>query len=165
VVRKKFSAAIQLGIAAILAFIFVAMVHGSGSIPAPRPASPVSVEDQKREAMAERFVHQALQTWQQRLDLNDWKIQVHLVRPTALEPQTLGNVHWDLDSKQADISVLSAYDYTLPTPAMLDDMEFTVVHELVHLHLASLPRSSASRSTEEHAVNELAGALLRLAKH
>jgi hypothetical protein len=47
---------------------------------------------------------------------------------------------------------------------MLDDMEFTVVHELVHLQLSSLPRSEASRSAEEHAVNEIAGALLKLAK-
>jgi hypothetical protein len=48
---------------------------------------------------------------------------------------------------------------------MLDDMEFTVVHEMVHLQLASLPRSEASRRVEEHAVNELAAALLKLAKH
>ena len=47
---------------------------------------------------------------------------------------------------------------------MLDDIEFTIVHEMVHLHLASLPRSEASRRIEEHAVNELAKALLKLAK-
>ena len=41
-------------------------------------------------------------------------------------------------------------------------MEFTIVHELVHLELASLPRSEASRSNEEHAVNLSAEALLRL---
>jgi len=34
----------------------------------------------------------------------------------------------------------------------------------VHLQLASLPRSEASRRSEEHAVNELAAALLKLAK-
>jgi hypothetical protein len=45
---------------------------------------------------------------------------------------------------------------------MLDDMELTIVHELVHLQLASLPRSEASRSTEEHAVNGIADALLDL---
>jgi hypothetical protein len=45
---------------------------------------------------------------------------------------------------------------------MLDHMELTVVHELVHLELASLPRSQESRSTEEHAVNGIADALLAL---
>jgi hypothetical protein len=48
---------------------------------------------------------------------------------------------------------------------MLDDMEFTIVHEMVHLELASLPRSEASRRVEEHAVNEIATALLKLAAH
>ena len=67
--------------------------------------------------------------------------------------------------KIAKISVLSTYDYKLPYRDMLDDMEFTVVHEMVHLQLASLPRSDASRRVEEHAVNELAAALLKLAKH
>jgi hypothetical protein len=99
------------------------------------------------------------------MNLTDWNIDVHLVRASALEPQTLGNIHWDSNVKKASIEVLSSYDYPLPTPAMLDDMEFTVVHELVHLDLASLPRSKASRRNEEHAVNQLADALLKLAKH
>jgi len=60
--------------------------------------------------------------------------------------------------------VLSPEDYKLPYKAMLDDMEFTIVHELVHLELASLPRSEASRRVEEHAVNEIADALLNLAR-
>ncbi len=38
------------------------------------------------------------------------------------------------------------------------------VHELVHLELASLPRSEASRSSEERAVNQITGALLGLAQ-
>jgi hypothetical protein len=64
----------------------------------------------------------------------------------------------------ATIAVMSTYDYKLSFGDMLDDMEFTVVHELVHLQLSSLPRSEASRTAEEHAVNEIAGALLKLAK-
>lgn len=103
--------------------------------------------------------------WQERLNLKDWDIKFQLVRADKLEPKTLGNINWDADVKGAKISVLSTYDYQLPYHEMLDDMEFTVVHELVHLHLASLPRSEASRRVEEHAVNELAAALLRLAKH
>lgn len=98
------------------------------------------------------------------MNLTDWNIQVDLVRAKDLEPHTLGNIHWDTDKKQATIAVLSSYDYKLPFPSMLEDMEFTVVHELVHLQLASLPRSEASRRIEEHAVNELARALIQLAR-
>jgi hypothetical protein len=166
-VSKKLVAATPL--AALLPLLLVSLVHGSGSVtPSPsQPVSPVppSRAEREREAVAERFVGKCLHTWQQRLDLKDWKVKVDLVRPTALEPKTLGNIHWDVKTKEARISVLSAYDYKLPTRAMLDDMEFTVVHELVHLQLASLPHTDASRMPEEHAVNELSHALLQLAKH
>ncbi len=127
-------------------------------------ANPESTA-RERETAAEKFVAQKVQLWQERLNLKDWNISFELVRPDKLEPKTLGNIKWDGDVKTAKIQVLSAYDYQLPYHEMLDDMEFTVVHEMVHLHLASLPRSDASRRVEEHAVNELAAALLRLAKH
>ncbi len=73
----------------------------------------------------------------------------------------MGNIHWDKDKKTGVIRVLDASDYRMPYQAALNDMEFTVVHELIHLELASLPRSEASRSDEEHAINHLAGALLQ----
>jgi hypothetical protein len=119
----------------------------------------------EREATAASFVTRKLQIWQDRMNLKDWNIRVRLVRADQLEPQTLGNIHWDTDTRTASIGVLSPADYKLPEQAMLDDMEFTIVHELVHLELASLPRSEASRRVEEHAVNEIAAALLKLAGH
>lgn len=117
-----------------------------------------------RDGAVSKFVAQKLQVWQERMNLKDWKITVHLVPADQLEPKTLGNVHWDTDVKTASISVLSPEDYKMPYDAMLNDMEFTIVHELVHLELASLPRSEASRRVEEHAVNEISSALLRLAR-
>jgi len=119
----------------------------------------------EREALAAKFVTQKIQIWQERMNLQDWNIQFDLLRSSQLEPKTLGNIHWDTDVKSARIAVLSPIDYTLPYKEMLDDMEFTVVHEMVHLQLASLPRSDASRRVEEHAVNEIAKALLKLARH
>jgi hypothetical protein len=119
---------------------------------------------QEREAVVAKFVAEKLQTWQDRMNLKNWDIRVKLARAAQLEPKTLGNIHWDTDLKTATISVLSPEDYKLPYQAMLEDMEFTIVHELVHLELASLPRSEASRRVEEHAVNEIAVALLKLAR-
>src|SRR5690242_13838174 len=80
-----------------------------------------------REATAQKFVEGKLRVWQERMGLQDWKIQVHLVRSDQLEPRTLGNVHWDTDLKEATIGVLSTYDYPLPFQPMLADMEVTVV--------------------------------------
>jgi hypothetical protein len=118
---------------------------------------------QERELQAQRFVAAKLQLWQQRMNLTPWSIRADLVRTSALKPKTLGGIRWDSSTMTANIDVMSTYDYKLPFEAMLDDMEFTVVHELVHLQLSSLPRSEASRTAEEHAVNEIASALLKLA--
>jgi len=67
-----------------------------------------------------------------------------------------------MSQRRALIWVLDPSDYRLPFREILDDMELTIVHELVHVKVASLPRSEASRSSEEHAVNGIAEALLGL---
>jgi hypothetical protein len=108
------------------------------------------------------FLERKLALWQQRLKLQDWKISIVMSRAKDLKPNTLGNVHWDAPQRKAVIRVLDAADYRLACPAMRNDMELTVVHELVHRELSSLPRSEASRSAEEHAVNRIAEALLQL---
>jgi hypothetical protein len=112
--------------------------------------------------IAESYVHARLAIWQQRLALDDWKISIVMSRRSDLKPKTLGNIRWDADKKSATIRVLGAAEYKKTCGEMLDDMEFTVVHELIHLELSSLPRSEESRRVEEHAVNRLADALLKL---
>ncbi len=107
-------------------------------------------------------VTERLAYWQHRLKLDDWRISVAQARQSQLKPRTLGAISWDKGKKTAQIWVLDPADYQLPYREMLDDMELTIVHELVHLELASLPRSQASRSSEEHAVNGIADALLEL---
>ncbi len=108
------------------------------------------------------FLDGRLAVWQHRLHLQDWKISIIMSHPSELKPRTLGNIHWDSDKKAAVIRVLHPADYKMAYKPMLDDMEFTVVHELIHLELSSLPRSEASRSAEEYAVNQIAEALLKL---
>jgi hypothetical protein len=115
-----------------------------------------------RAVTAESYVNERLGIWKQRLDLADWKISVTMSRRCDLKPGTLGSIHWDKNKKSAAIQVLDVSEYHLPVRDMLDDMEFTVVHELIHIELSSLPRSEASRSDEEHAVNGLARALILL---
>jgi hypothetical protein len=91
--------------------------------------------------------------WKERLNLGQWSVSVVMLDPSDLRPGTLGNIHWDPEKKTAVIRVL---DRSMP------DMEDTLVHELVHLELSSLPKTDASRSDEEFAVNRLAQALLDL---
>lgn len=112
--------------------------------------------------MAQSFLGERLWLWQKRLNLTAWNIRLKLSRSSELRPKTLGNIHWDADTHTAEIHVLAPEDYKLSGSAMLADMEFTVVHEMVHLQLSSLPRSEASRGAEEHAVNQITQALLNL---
>lgn len=120
----------------------------------------------ERTTQAQSFAAERLSFWQGRLNLQDWRISVDVVRAGELKPHTLGNVHWDRDKKTAIIRVLDPADYHLPAPDVLPDIEFTVVHELLHLELAPvlapLQRNDADRREEEHAVNQIASALLRL---
>jgi hypothetical protein len=122
----------------------------------------VNADARRCDAQADGFLNGRLVFWQQRLNLTDWKISVAMSRASDLKPKTLGNIHWDADKKTAVIRVLDASGYRTSCRDALPDMEMTVVHELVHLELSSLPRSPASRHEEELAVNRIADALVRL---
>lgn len=120
----------------------------------------------ERSLMAEHFASERLWVWQKRLTLQGWDISVVVSRASELKPHTLGNIRWDLDKKTAVIRVLDPADYRLPFASMLRDIEFTVVHELIHLEMApilsDLQRTEANRMEEEHAVNHMADSLLKL---
>jgi hypothetical protein len=148
-----------------LFLLMVASVLGCVATAAAQPAAN-EISPRERTALAESYVTERLWVWQKRLNLQDWRISVIMSRATELKPRTLGNIHWDLEKKSAVIRVLDPADYKLPQREMLQDMEFTVVHELIHLGLApvlaDLQRSDANRRDEEHTVNSMAEALLRL---
>jgi hypothetical protein len=143
----------------IALFAFVFLLPRAGFL---RAEQVVPSSGQERAEFAFSYVNERLAVWQQRLNLQDWKISIVMARQGELKPKTLGNIHWESDKKTAVIRVLDASDYKMPFREMLDDMEFTVVHELIHLELSSLPRSDASRREEEHAVNQITDALLKL---
>ena len=111
---------------------------------------------------AQQYVAEKLGLWQQRLKLSDWRVTWTMAHRSDLKPNTVGQIHWDKPSKSAAILVLDPSDYRMPFNAMLDDMELTIIHELVHLKLTSLPHSEASRGSEEEAVNGLSEALFAL---
>jgi hypothetical protein len=127
----------------------------------PYPAEPAAEE---RAPVAQRFATDRLSYWQQKLNLQDWHIAVLLSPADQLRHDTVGNVHWDLDQKTATIRILDPADYHQPWQPMLLDMEFTIVHELIHLQLAPVlagfPRNDTSRRDEEFAVNHMTEALL-----
>ena len=119
---------------------------------------------EKAPVVTEAQVQRWLQSWQKRLALEDWGISVHVVRSRELKPETIGNLRWNSATKTATIRVMDPRDYELPTSEIPADMEYTVVHELVHLQLAMLPKPPGSKEAEELAVNRIGAALFALEK-
>jgi hypothetical protein len=112
---------------------------------------------------AQRYLNERLSLWQKRLKLEDWSVTVVTSQRDGLRTGTLGNIHWDPEKKTAVIRVLDPSDYQAPSEAILRDMEFTVVHELIHLEFCASTRADqSSRADEETAVNHIAEALLQL---
>jgi hypothetical protein len=112
---------------------------------------------------AQRYLNERLSLWQKRLKLEDWSVTVITSQRDGLRAGTLGNIRWDPEKKTAVIRVLDPSDYQTPPDAVLRDMEFTVVHELIHLEFCASTRADqSSRADEETAVNHIAEALLRL---
>ena len=120
----------------------------------------------ERSVIAEHYALEKLSSWQRRLNLADWDIKIIVARSTDLKKNTVGNIRWDRDKKTAVIRVLDPVDYKLSWDDTLRDIEFTVVHELIHLEmspvLADLNRTDANRMEEEYAVNHMTEALLKL---
>jgi hypothetical protein len=144
--------------------LFFTVLVLSGLTPGCKAQQVSADNSRERSVLAESFASEKLWVWQKRLKLEDWRLTVSVTRASDLKPKTLGNIHWDSDTKTAVIRVLDPADYRMPFREMLDDIEFTVVHELIHLKLSPLlstvPRSEASRRDEEHTVNGIADALL-----
>ncbi len=111
---------------------------------------------------AREFTLARLADWQQRLDLQDWKVSLLVTRASKLKRGTLGDVEWDARAKTATIRVLDPADYRLSYEDTLKDMEFTVLHGLIHLEISSLPRNKRGRGQEDLAVSQLADTLLSL---
>lgn len=149
-------------------FLCFVVLFASTSSSRAQSAEELSCKPTARErtALVQTFATEKLWRWQKRLNLEDWKISVEVARASDLKARTLGNIHWDTDKKTAVIHVLDPADYRLPFADVLQDIEFTVVHELIHLELAPvlapLQRNDANRREEEHAVNHMTDALLQL---
>src|SRR5947209_3067678 len=71
------------------------------------------------EDMAARWI----KLWQKRLALEDWKIDVKIVRVWELPDNAVANIHWSLPTHRATVKVLNAVDSTLKKSEIVDDTE------------------------------------------
>lgn len=139
-------------------FVVILCLGASVALGAPPPTSETKLKAVVTEAQVSDWVR----VWQKRLHLEDWKVEVRLVRITDLKPDTLGNLKWNSNLHSATIKVLNPIDYDIPASKVPEDIEYTVVHELVHLQLSVLPRDLNRKDVEEQVVNKIADALMAL---
>jgi len=75
--------------------------------------------------------------WKHRLRLQDWNIKVKVARGNGLDLPcgVQGRCEWTLPRKEAFIRLMNPMDWD-PDTCWPQDMEATLVHELLHLHFA-----------------------------
>jgi hypothetical protein len=97
--------------------------------------------------------------WQLLLRLRDWRIDIVLTDVQDLGPGRLARVDWALIQKHATVRLLDP-----AADAAHDDLEMSLVHELIHLHLAPIgvEDGTAEDMAQETAIEMLAGALVEL---
>lgn len=101
--------------------------------------------------------------WQRTLRLEDWNVEFSFARKhqMPLKDRDIGGAAtWCIGKKMAAIQVLAPIDY--PETMVPQDQEVTLVHELLHLHLAPTEISEDRETEEEQAINAIAIALVAL---
>lgn len=100
--------------------------------------------------------------WQAVLRLQDWDIEILYVKSFDLEVNTGGHVVRCDAKKTARVKVLDPDLYD-PCLIVKQDVEYTVVHELVHIHFALIDDfKDTNNALYEQAVHRISKALLSL---
>lgn len=95
------------------------------------------------EQLQDRMVY-----WQEKLRLQDWMIKIKIARANEMEANRNAEIAFIYDNKQAYIKILDNMDH--PKDAWFEhDMEWSLVHELLHLHLGQIRQGENIDSVEE----------------
>lgn len=81
-------------------------------------------------------LEESLTYWQEKLRLRDWIIKVKIARQRDMSlSDKLGEINFNVHTKTALISIIDPSDYD---DWGEQDMENTLVHELLHLHFSAI---------------------------
>lgn len=98
--------------------------------------------------------------WQKVLRLQDWDVRITFARHFDI-PERLGQCSWILNKKAANIEILIPGDFN-HSSEWRQDIEKTVVHELLHLHFAPIDKDDSTEQPTEQAIEALAGGFVSL---
>lgn len=104
-----------------------------------------------------------LAEWQRILRLQDWNIKIDIRRDREMELQSsMAEVHWTIEKKAAIMHLLDPIDYQ--NDYFPIDHEVSIVHELLHLHMAGFDAKfdTPEGVAQEQAINAISTALVFL---
>ncbi|MGD1941848.1 MAG: hypothetical protein ACFB0G_11100 [Leptolyngbyaceae cyanobacterium] len=111
--------------------------------------------------ITQEWLDERLEFWQKILRLGDWKITAQIVPQSELDEGVAGNLHHDQHMRKGEIRIMRPEDLPqLRTKLFEADVEHTLVHELLHIHLLSAEFQLEKQ--EEFAINAIADALMAL---
>lgn len=116
--------------------------------------------------LTEQELQELCRKWQERLRLQDWDIVVRLVRKRdfAIKDGVDGECEWESQNKIAIIRILDPIDYD-PDCILEQDIERTLVHELLHLHFALFREEGIRETLLEQAICAISKTLVALARN
>jgi len=117
--------------------------------------------------LSEEELKQLCVEYQEILRLQDWRNKIRIMRGYEFDNEDAeGQVKYTLSRKEALIYILDHVDYE-STHAFPQDMEVTLVHELIHLHFAEVSDRCEKAEVDitvplEQAIHCLAEAIVTL---
>ena len=104
--------------------------------------------------------------WQERLRLEHWDIALRIARACDFTNEGDAEITWVLSKAKAIMKILDPVDY--PAGPFKQDMEISLVHELLHLHFAPFDHStdgSMENTMMERATDHIAITLVNLKRN
>ena len=107
-----------------------------------------------KEELEERLVY-----WQEKLRLRDWMIQINIKREQDFTTSdSNAEILYNLSNKSAFISMMDPVDFDDLLP---QDMEWLLIHELLHLHFAPMD-NNRNRTSIEQGIESITYGLVQL---
>lgn len=100
--------------------------------------------------------------WMRTLRIQDWAIEVRVERLSAMGPGLLGQCIRDDNSRHARVRLLDPQDVDTEGLPSGDDLEVTLVHELLHVVFHAASDETEGRVAFEQAIDSTARALVAL---
>lgn len=101
-----------------------------------------------------KTIQKLLKQWQKTLYLQDWDIQIRYAPPHEMcELSRLAEIEYSIAAKEGVIRIC----YPNPNVSRIinQDMEMSIVHELLHLHYIAAQKN-LEPDTAEHIMHEIA---------